>query len=101
MAYSIIGKDSLRKFTAREINEVCYELMARIDGKRRRAGRATDRQLHKLTELEKALGWAGQPERLQGFLYKYYHVLSPAWLTPAQAAKAIESLKAMSLKADH
>ena len=95
MAYSLIGKDSLTKFTQKEINEVCFELMARKDAQKRRPNRATDQQLYKIRELERLLGWAENPIRLAKFVEKYYHAPTILWLTPAQAAKLIESLKSM------
>lgn len=95
MAYSLIGKDSLTKFTQREINEVCYELMARKDAQKRRPDRATEQQLFKIRELEHLLGWDSNPLRLASFIEKYYHSASVMWLSPAQAGKLIESLKSM------
>lgn len=95
MAYSLVGKDSLKQFTQSEINEVCYELLARKDGEQRRAGRLSDRQLYKIREYERLLGWDGDPSRLASFVEKFYKVTVLKWLTPAQAAKLIESLKAM------
>lgn len=98
MAYSLIGKDSLKKFTQKEINEVCYELMARKDAQKHRPDRASDQQLFRIKELEHLLGWDNNPLRLARFVEKYYHCASVMWLKPAQAAKLIESLKSMLVK---
>ncbi len=98
MAYSLIGKDSLKKFTQKEINEVCYELMARKDAQKRRPDRASDQQLFRIKELEHLLGWDNNPLRLASFVEKYYHCASVMWLKPTQAAKLIESLKSMLVK---
>lgn len=95
MAYSLIGKDSLKLFTQQEINEVCYELMARKDGQKRRPNRISDRQLYKVREYERLLGWDSNPLRLAGFVEEYYHAASVLWLTPTQASKLIQSLKSM------
>lgn len=98
-AYTLVGKDSLKKFTQRELDDVCWELIARKDSSKRRPDRATDRQIYRIAELERTLGWDKEPERLRGFLQKFYHVQSVAWLTPYNAGKLIESLKAMAAKA--
>lgn len=95
MAYSLIGKDSLKEFTQQEINEVCFELMKRKDILKRDTGRITDRQLYKVREYERLLGWDKEPLRLANFVEKVYHSASVLWLTVAQAAKLIESLKSI------
>lgn len=95
MAYSLIGKDSLKTFTQQEINEVCYELIVRKEGKKHRPGRITDQQLFRVREYERLLGWDSNPLRLAKFVEKVYQSASVLWLTPAQAAKLIESLKAI------
>jgi|GEM_PF-3362420 len=98
MAYSLIGKDSITLFTQPEINDVCYELIIRKDKASKRSSRASSQQLHKIAEYECLLGWQDDPQRLQGFLSKYYKVLSPKWLSPSQASKAIEGLKRICSK---
>ena len=95
MAYSLIGKDSLKKFTQNEINAVCFELLARKDAQKRRPDRATEQQIFKIREFEHLLGWDTNPLRLAKFVEKYYHCASVMWLSPAQASKLIESLKSM------
>lgn len=95
MAYSLIGKDSLKEFTQQELNEVCYEMMIRKDGEKQSAGRITDRQLYRVREYERLLGWEENPLRLAKFVEKVYHSASVLWLSPAQAAKLIESLKSI------
>lgn len=95
MAYSLIGKDSLKKFTQKEINEVCYELMIRKDQQKQRPGRMTDYQLYRVRELERLLGWDENPIRLANFIKKQYGMASIMWMTVAQGAKLIEALKSM------
>ncbi|KYG90363.1 hypothetical protein A0U40_18400 [[Bacillus] sp. KCTC 13219] len=49
----------------------------------------------KIEQLEQQLGWQDEPQRLQGFIKKYYKVERVEWLTSAQAWRLIESLKKM------
>lgn len=95
MAYGQIGKSSLKDFTQRELNDVCYELIIRKDKSGSRSSRASDQQLHKIAEYEQLLGWAANPQRLQAFTEKFYGISSVRWMTSAQASKLIESLKKM------
>lgn len=98
-AYSLTGKDSLTKLTPGELDSVCWEFIARKDNSKRRPSRATDRQLYRIAELERALGWDKEPERLRGFISKYHHVDEPRWLSVSKASKVIEGLKALLAKA--
>jgi len=61
-------------------------------------GRATPAQLAKITALEHALHWADNPRRLRAYLEKWYHVSDRRFLTPRQAWRAIEGLKAILAK---
>lgn len=98
MAYGLIGKDSLKKFTQREINDVCYTMMQHKDKQldaTKNPSRASNQQLYRIRELEKLLGWAEEPERLQAFLRKRFKVVAVEWLSGEQASKVIEALKQM------
>ncbi len=60
----------------------------------------TNRMVWKIRQLEKELGWDDNPARLISFMNKYYHVERLEWLTPQQAWRLIESLKAMLKKVE-
>ena len=61
-------------------------------------GRATPKQLAKITALEYALNWAANPKRLRAYREKWYRVSDPKFLTPRQAWRAIEGLKAIQAR---
>jgi hypothetical protein len=61
-------------------------------------GRAAPAQVAKITALEHALHWAENPRRLRAYLEKWYHVSDRRFLTPRQAWRAIEGLKAILAK---
>jgi hypothetical protein len=63
------------------------------NAKPRVRGRITKAQRWKIEELEKALGWADDPQHLRRFIKKYYKVDHIDWLTQQKASKLIESLK--------
>lgn len=91
----MIGKDSLKNFTQKEINEVCFEFMTRKDGRKSTRGRITEPQLYRIRAYERLLGWDENPLRLAAFIDKMCHAAAVQWLTPAQAGKIIEALKNM------
>lgn len=98
MAYGLIGKGSLTKFTQREINDVCYTMMKYKDKQldvTKNPSRASEQQLYRIHDYEKRLGWAEEPERLQAFLRKRFKVIAVEWLSGEQASKVIEALKQM------
>lgn len=97
-AYGLVGKGSLKEFTQQELDEVCWEFISRKKGQQRRVGMATDRQLYKIAEWERVLGWDKEPERLRGFLSKYHHVEDVKWLSASRASKVIDGLKALAAK---
>lgn len=59
----------------------------------------TDKQLWKMNQLAKELGWQDNPKRLQGFCRKYAQVDNPEWLTKEQAWRVIEGLKSLAKQA--
>lgn len=60
-----------------------------------RRGKATAGQINYIRSLESQIEWKGQPERLRGFIKKYYKVEDITWLTVKQASNLIECLKEM------
>lgn len=60
----------------------------------------TERQIYKIRELEKALGWAENPARLRGFIKKYAGNDNVEWLTKEQAWRVIEGLKSVFKQAE-
>jgi hypothetical protein len=94
------GQRSTSALTNRQANALIEE-MNRIGGKQptqtttgtRRSGMATPEQIHKIRSLERELGWADNPKRLQAFMQKYSGVSRLEWLPLAAAASLIESLK--------
>ncbi|PWM21329.1 MAG: regulatory protein GemA [Oscillospiraceae bacterium] len=98
MAYSLSGKDSLRKLTQREINEVCYGMVAYKERKApelQNPNRASEQQLYRIREYERLLGWDDNPDRLAAFLKNRFKTPAVEWLSKVQASKVIEALKRM------
>ena len=93
------GKDSMKECTGKELDYVVLALRNLQKSESQPSNRATKKQVWKIHEIEKELGWQDNPKRLQAFLNKYYKIDQPAWLTSAQAWKAIESLKKVATKA--
>ncbi|MDU5141080.1 MAG: phage protein GemA/Gp16 family protein [Paenibacillus dendritiformis] len=92
------GKDSMRQCSEHELRRVVLALR-QLQGEQNYTGdRATKRQVWKIYQYERELGWTDNPKRLQSFLQKYYRTDRPEWLTRAQAWKAIESLKKLTTK---
>lgn len=91
----LTGKVSMRTLTNQELNLLVLELGRMKDGHDNREGMASKEQIWKIHELEKALGWADNPARLNGFMKKVYRVERTEWLKNWQAHKLIESLKAL------
>lgn len=94
------GKDSMRKCTEKELERVLLSLNSIKGFDNFRGNRATKRQLWKIGQLEQQLGWQDNPQRLQGFIKKYYRVDHVDWLTSAQAWRLIESLKKLVEKGE-
>lgn len=87
------GKESMRDCSKKELERVLLALKNMQGIKEERGNRASKKQVWKIRELEKELGWSDNPKRLQAFLKKYYEVEKVEWLTSAQAWRTIESLK--------
>lgn len=87
------GKDSMRDCTSKELERTLLALRAMQGGQNHTGDRATRKEVWKIHDLEKNLGWQDEPQRLRAFLKKYYRIEQPEWLTHAQAWRAIESLK--------
>lgn len=103
LVQGITGKEHISDLTKRQAGLIIDEIERRAN----RSGRstvlptgsmvvlATKKQLWKIRELEKELGWEDNPKRLRGFCKKYAGVDNPRWLTKAQAWKIIEGLKVL------
>lgn len=87
------GKESMRDCSQKELERVYLSLQSIQGFDNFRGNRATKRQLWKIKQLEQQLGWQDEPQRLQGFLKKFYQVEHFEWLTSEQAWRCIESLK--------
>lgn len=94
------GKDSMRKCSQKELERVLFSLNTMKGFNNYRGNLATKRQLWKIQQLEKQLGWHDNPKRLQAFIKKYYKVDRLEWLTSAQAWRVIESLKKLVEKGE-
>lgn len=91
-----VNKDSMTKCTDSELGRVVEYLKLLelcMDGNGSPAGRLTNKQLWKINDYAKKLGWNDNPKRLQAFVKKYYGVEKAEWLTFTDAEKCIESLK--------
>lgn len=93
--FNMTGQEHISGLTKREamriIDGLVLKNLEKEDG--HIPGRATKRQKAFITDLEKDLGWKGEPWRLKGFLKKYAKVEEMSWLTPRQASNVIEGLK--------
>ncbi|MCL2462092.1 MAG: regulatory protein GemA [Defluviitaleaceae bacterium] len=89
------GKDSMRDSTDRQLQRLLDALKLYKGVGEVQKNRLSGKQLHFINGLEKKLGWAGEPERLRGFINKKMSIQvdRPEWLTSQQASKVIEGLK--------
>jgi len=91
--YSIVeqitGTQSISSLTIQQAKQV----IDRLEGKKQSNNQITNRQLWKIHELVKLLGWEGDPKRLNGFCQKYAKVERVHWLTRYQARNIIDGLK--------
>ena len=88
MAEQISGKPSLSGLSKSQANDLIDWLK-----KGTNPNRISTRQLWKISELEKELGWADNPSRMEGFISKYSQVDRRGWLTRNQAIAIIDGLK--------
>lgn len=86
----LTNQERISQLTKQQARKVIEELEQRANG---RPGMASQKQIWKIRQLEKDLGWDQNPARLRAFLKKYYRVDRPEWLTGRAAWRAIESLK--------
>lgn len=93
IVYRETGKEHMSDCTDRQLEQVVKAIIAIKDINAQRPGMATKRQIWKIHELEKELGWTDNPKRLQAFVEKYYHVPTLEWLRFEQAIACIDSLK--------
>jgi hypothetical protein len=89
------GKDSMRAATDGELQKLLGAVRLYKDAKAVQRGGMTEKQHRYIKDLERKLGWAGDPSRLRGFVKKYAKVDSPKWLTLKRAGKIIEGLKSL------
>ena len=95
--YNLIKKDSISKLSITD----AVKVIDGLNGKKRSTEEhATRKQIWKLKELAKQLGWSeedGGPdeERLNGFLRERFGVEHYRWLTKKKASDAIEAFKKM------
>lgn len=100
IAYRIGGVESLKSLTAREAGRMIDELRRRAGEPVRGPGtgspsRATGPQQRMIYALTREMGWADQPERLRGYLRRCSGAEDVRFLTPQQASRVIDGLKAM------
>lgn len=88
--YESYGKTSVKELTKKQ----GAELIDSLQGKKQHYSRASNAQVGVIRGLAKKMGWE-DPQRLRMFIRKRYGVERPEWMTPWQAIKAIEALKAM------
>ncbi|MDI6711483.1 MAG: regulatory protein GemA [Bacillota bacterium] len=89
---SLTGKSSIRALNKYQAGIVIDELDRRHRAADR-PGMASRAQIYKIRQLEKALGWDTNPDRLRGFIKKYGGVDDLRWLPRAKAWRIIEGLK--------
>lgn len=99
LAYNIAHVESIRSMTRREAGRMIDILKDRAGqkpgGEATSPNRATQAQRGKIYALTREMGWSDQPERLRGYLRRVCGVEDVRFLTPQQAGKVIDGLKAM------
>lgn len=96
-------KDSMRKLTQGEVNNICRVLLNMKDSVAKKEQRRTDTHGNAQTEtmrkkvyiLTGELGWNNDNSRINGFVKRMFGVDYIGWLTPEQCTKLIEILKKM------
>lgn len=102
VVYRETGKESIKKLTQGEINNLARILQNLKDGAGRSIKRTdeggdarTVQQRRKIYALTETLGWNKDPQRIQGFVKRMTGVDRLEWLDVSQCKKVIEGLKAM------
>jgi hypothetical protein len=95
---NLVGKDRISQLTKSEAMYLIDVLVAHLEG---RPGMATKRELWKINQLVRELGWHENPKRLRAFLKKYYGVDDARFLTHQAAWRVIESLKKIKERGAH
>lgn len=98
LLYRETEKESMTECTERELSRVIQAMILIKEKRTNCPGKITGRQRYKIKELERALGWADDKKRLEGFIKKYYHVDRLDWLSMADASNLIEALKKLADK---
>lgn len=103
--YAIIlretGKDSMKKLTQKQINQVCsalFEMKDAAKGSKRtdtRGNKMTREQRRKIYMLTGELGWNNNNARINGFVKKMFGIARLEWLNQSQCSRLIEMLKSM------
>ncbi len=95
-ARTLFDKESLKELTCREAAQM-IDSMRRITGEAMEPirGRASEAQRKYILGLAGKLGMLEDPKRLRRFLRARFGVDDVAFLTPQNAGKVIEGLKAM------
>lgn len=95
--YSIVFRETRKEHMSdcsdKELERVRKVIIFIKDVNAQRPNMATKRQMWKIEQLEKDLGWDNNPKRLRNFVKKYYHVDKLEWLKFSQASNLIDSLK--------
>lgn len=97
IAAQVSGRPSISGLTKTEAIQVIDRLEAKTNQAKpsRPANMATEKQIWKIEQLARELGWDGSPKRLEGFLLKYTGVAKLEWLPKQKAIGLIDGLKAM------
>lgn len=100
IAYRISGVESIKSLTSREAGRMIEELKLRAGEPAEMtaggaASKATMQQRRMIDMLVRQMGWADQPERLRGYLRRMCDADDVRFLSPQQASKVINGLKAM------
>ena len=107
LIYRETGKDSMKKLTQGEVNDLARVLQNLKDGvgssassKRTDAGGdpRTIAQRRKIYQLCYDLGWNDDNRRINAFAKRMFGVERVEWLTQAQCYKLIEALKKMAAR---
>ncbi|QGP91690.1 hypothetical protein MGLY_10320 [Neomoorella glycerini] len=97
--YNYTGEKSIAALSRSQAAKVIDVMESRLGS--RPANRVSKKQLWKIRQLARQLGWDDNPKRLQGFVKKYGGVDKPEWLSPAQAWKVIEGLKKLAERTEN
>lgn len=94
LVYNLTGSEHISTISKMQAARVIDHLQDRLD-RQYRPEMASRKQLWKIKQLARELGWEDNQKRLKGFVRKYAKVEDLRWLNARGAWQVIEGLKAL------